>query len=108
VNDILAHATYSGVARDTLLRRALFAVDELTGLISATALVRPSKSILDVNVKSVRNKWKDKAFAAAINRQDIELGAAELGVELSEHIGIVLEAMKGIAEALGLAGQPAQ
>ncbi len=105
VNDVLAHAGYSGVARDTNLRKALFAVDELTGLISAVALVRPSKSILDVKVKSVRNKWKDKAFAAAINRQDIELGAAELGVDLSEHIAVVLEAMQGIAADLGLAGE---
>jgi len=103
--DVLAHATYSGVPRNTRLRQALFAVDELTGLISAVALVRPSKSILDVTVKSVRNKWKDKAFAAAINRQDIELGAAELGVDLNEHISVVLTAMQGIAAELGLAGQ---
>jgi putative nucleotidyltransferase with HDIG domain len=104
INDILAHADYSDVPRDSRLRRALFAVDELTGLISATALVRPSKSIMDVTVKSVRNKWKDRAFAAAINRQDIERGAAELGVDLAEHIGFVLAAMQGIAGELGLAG----
>jgi putative nucleotidyltransferase with HDIG domain len=106
--DLLSHADYSGIPRDTLLRKALFAVDELTGLISAVALVRPSKSILDVTVKSVRNKWKDKAFAAGVNRQDIERGAAELGVDLNEHIGLVLEAMQANAEALGLLGQPAQ
>ncbi|NPV08781.1 MAG: HDIG domain-containing protein [Anaerolineae bacterium] len=106
VQDVLSHAQYAGVPRDTLLRKALFAVDELTGLISAVALVRPSKSIMDVKVKSVRNKWKDKAFAAAINRQDIEQGAAELGVELNEHIAVVLEAMQGIADDLGLAGEP--
>ena len=105
VQDLLSHATYSGVPRDTRLRQALFAVDELTGLISAVALVRPSKSILDVTVKSVRNKWKDKAFAAAISRQDIEQGAAELGIDLGEHISVVLAAMQGIADELGLAGQ---
>lgn len=107
VTDVLSHADYAGVPRSSLLQKALFAVDELTGLITATALVRPSKSILDVTVKSVRNKWKDKAFAAGVNRADIERGAAELGVDLNEHIGIVLEAMKGIAEELGLAGQAA-
>lgn len=106
IQDVLSHAQYAGVPRDTALRKALFAVDELTGLISAVALVRPSKSIMDVKVKSVRNKWKDKAFAAAINRQDIEQGAAELGVELNEHIAVVLEAMQGIADDLGLAGKP--
>ncbi|MHB0876794.1 MAG: HD domain-containing protein [Anaerolineae bacterium] len=105
VLDVLSHASYAGVPRDTRLRQALFAVDELTGLISAVTLVRPSKSIADVTVKSVRNKWKDKAFAAAINRHDIEQGAAELGVDLSEHISTVLEAMRGIAADLGLAGQ---
>ncbi len=104
--DLLSHADYADIPRDTPLRKALFAVDELTGLISAVALVRPSKSILDVKVKSVRNKWKDKAFAAAINRRDIERGAADLGIELNEHIAIVLEAMQGIADDLGLAGPP--
>jgi predicted hydrolase (HD superfamily) len=87
------------------MARALFAVDELTGLIVAVALVRPSKSIMDVKVKSVKKKWKDKSFAAGVNRQDIEEGAAELDVELSEHIAIVLEAMQGIADELGLAGR---
>ena len=105
VQDVLSHAEYAGVPRETPLRKALFAVDELTGLISAVTLVRPSKSIVDVTVKSVRNKWKDKAFAAAINRHDIEQGAAELGVDLNEHIATVLEAMRGIASELGLAGQ---
>ena len=107
VTDVLSHADYAAMPRDTLLRKTLFAVDELTGLITATALVRPSKSILDVTIKSVRNKWKDKAFAAGVNRGDIERGAAELGVDLGEHIGTVLEAMKGIAEELGLVGQAA-
>lgn len=87
------------------MEKVLYAIDELTGLIVATALVRPSKSVLDMKVKSVKKKWKDKAFAAGVNRQDIEEGAAELGVELSEHIAIVLEAMQGIADELGLAGR---
>ena len=105
IQDVLSHASYVKVARDTLLRKALFAVDELTGLITAVALVRPSKSILDVKVKSVKKKWKDRSFAAGANREDIEAGAATLGVELSEHIGVVLEAMKGIAPELGLDGR---
>ncbi|MCR4407987.1 MAG: HDIG domain-containing protein [Anaerolineae bacterium] len=104
VRAVLSHARYSGVNRDSLLEKTLFAVDELTGLIVAVALVRPSKSILDVEVKSVRKKWKDKSFAAGASREDIEQGAAELGVELNEHIGVVLEAMKGIADELGLRG----
>lgn len=106
VQDVLAHASYvEGVARDTRLRQVLCAVDELTGLIMAVALVRPSKSILDVEVKSVKKKWKDRAFAAGANREDIEAGAATLGVGLDEHIGIVLEAMKGIAAGLELDGR---
>ena len=100
-----AHAPeLTGVTLDTNMEKAIYAVDELTGLITATALVRPSKSILDVQVSSVRKKWKDKAIAAAIKREDIQDGAARLGVELSEHIDIVLEAMKAIAAELGLAG----
>lgn len=98
------HATYTGIPRDTLMAKALFAVDELTGLIVAVALVRPSKSILDVKVKSVRKKWRDKAFARGVNREDIEQGAEELGIPLPEHIALVLEAMKGIADDLGLRG----
>lgn len=108
IQDVLSHADYAGVPRETLLRKALFAVDELTGLIIAVALVRPSKSILDVNVSSVRKKWKDKAFAAGVNREDVERGAADLGVELWEHVEIVLEAMKGIAAELELDGRLAQ
>jgi predicted hydrolase (HD superfamily) len=84
---------------------ALYAVDELTGLIMAVGYVRPSKDIRDVELKSVQKKWKDKLFAAAINRTDIEAGAAELGVDLWEHVGVVLEAMKGIAADLGLDGR---
>ena len=98
------HAPYLGIPRTTLMAKALFAVDELTGLITAVALVRPSKSIMDVKVKSVKKKWKDGAFARGVNRADIERGAAELGADLSEHIAVVLEAMQGIADQLGLAG----
>ena len=104
VEGVISHADYAGVPRDTRLKKTLYAVDELTGLIIAVALVRPSKSILDVKVKSVRKKWKDKAFARGANRADIERGAEDLGVELWEHVGIVLEAMKGVAADLGLAG----
>jgi putative nucleotidyltransferase with HDIG domain len=105
VLDVLSHADYVGLPRDTPLRQVLYAVDELTGLVAAVALVRPSKSIQDVKVRSVRKKWKDKAFAAGVNRQDVEEGAEALGVELSEHIGIVLQAMQGIAAELELDGR---
>ena len=105
VLDVLSHADYVGVPRDTQLRKTLYAVDELTGLVAAVALVRPSKSIMDVKVRSVRKKWKDRSFAAAVNRQDIEEGAAALGVELSDHISTVLLAMQGIAAELELDGR---
>jgi putative nucleotidyltransferase with HDIG domain len=106
VGDVLSHASYvEDAPRDTRLRQALYAVDELTGLIIAVALVRPSKNIADVKLKSVKKKWKDRAFAAGANRQDIEEGATALGIELSEHIGIVLEALKGIAADLELDGR---
>lgn len=105
VQDMLSHASYGDTPLDTLRRRTLFAVDELTGLIQATALVRPSKNILDVEVSSVRKKWKDKAFAAAVSRADIEQGAAQLGVDLWEHVALVLEALKGIAAELELDGR---
>ncbi len=105
IHNILSHAAdYTNVPRETLRDKALYAVDELTGLIAAVALVRPSKNIADVTVKSVKNKWKDRAFAAGVNRQDIEKGAAELGVELWEHVGVVLAAMQAHAAELGLAG----
>jgi len=105
IRAILAHATeVTGVERETDLEKALYAVDELTGLITATALVRPSKNIADVNVSSVKKKWKDKAFAAAIDRTEIEHAAADLGVPLDEHIGVVLQAMQAIALTLGLDG----
>jgi len=101
---ILGHATYSGVPRVTRMAKALFAVDELTGLITATALVRPSKSVHEVDARSVRKKMKDKAFARGVNRDDVINGAADLGVDLDWHIQFVIDAMKGHAEALGLAG----
>ena len=103
---ILGHATYSGVSRDTRMARALFAVDELTGLITATALVRPSRSIHEVEARSVRKKMKDKAFAKGVSRDDVILGAQELGVDLDEHIQFVVDAMRGAAESLGLGGTP--
>ena len=104
VQAILGHATYSGVERETQMAKTLFAVDELTGLVTATALVRPSKSVLEVEAKSVRKKMKDKAFARGVNRDDVVNGAADLGVDLDEHIAFVIAAMQGVAPALGLAG----
>jgi len=99
---ILAHAEHTGASRDTTLKKCIFAVDELTGLIVAVALVRPSKKLADVNVRSVVKKWKEKSFAAGVDREIIERGAEELGVELAEHIETVLKAMQGISEKLGL------
>jgi len=101
---ILGHATYTGVPRETRMARALFAVDELTGLITATALVRPSRSVLEVDARSVRKKMKDKAFARGVNRDDVVQGAAELGIDLDEHITFVILAMQRNAAVLGLAG----
>jgi len=101
---ILGHATYCGVPRVTRMAKALFAVDELTGLITATALVRPSRSVHEVDARSVRKKMKDKAFARGVNRDDVVAGAADLGVELDWHIQFVVDAMRGRAEALGLGG----
>jgi len=102
VHAIKAHADFTGVPRESLLDKALFAVDELTGLIVATALVQPGRSLGEVKVKSVRKKMKDRSFARGVSREDIARGAEELGVELDEHIGVVLEAMQGIAAELGL------
>lgn len=99
---ILSHAPHTGEPRDTLVKKALFACDEITGLITTTALVRPSKKIADVEIKSIKKKWKDKAFARGVDRSDVELGAQELGVELWEHVDFVLQAMKEISDDLGL------
>jgi predicted hydrolase (HD superfamily) len=103
---ILGHAEYSGVPRDTLMAKALFACDELAGFITACSLVRPDK-IAALEAKSVRKRMKDKAFARSVNREDITQGAEELGVPLEEHIAFCIEAMRGIAAQLGLDNSPA-
>jgi putative nucleotidyltransferase with HDIG domain len=106
VRAVLSHATeVTGVKRESKMEKTLYAVDELTGLIAAVALVRPSKDIRDVKLKSVKKKWKAKAFAPGVHRQEIEDGAADLGVDLNEHIQIVLKAMQDAAAELGLDGQ---
>ncbi|HLH07398.1 MAG TPA: HD domain-containing protein [Terriglobales bacterium] len=102
---ILSHADYSGVKRETQMEKALFACDELAGFITATALVKPNKSLAEVDARSIRKKMKDKAFARTVNRDDIVNGAADLGVDLDEHITFCIEAMKTIAGELGLAGK---
>jgi len=104
VRAILSHANHTGYPRETLMQKALFACDEITGLITAVALVRPSRSLMDLKVKSVKKKWKDKHFAAGANRTEMEEGAEEFGVELWEHVGNVIEAMRRVAPELGLAG----
>ncbi|PYP91634.1 MAG: HAD family hydrolase [Candidatus Angelobacter sp. Gp1-AA117] len=104
---ILSHADYSGVKRETNMEKALFACDELAGFITASALVKPGKSLAEVDAKSVRKKMKDKAFARSVSRDDIINGAADMGIDLEEHIAFCIEAMKGIASELGLAGQAA-
>ena len=104
---ILGHAQYCGVARVTPMAKTLFAVDELTGLITATALVKPTKSVHDVDAKSVRKKMKDKAFARGVSREDVIQGAEELVVDLDEHIAFVIQAMQKNADAIGLAGTAA-
>ena len=101
---ILGHANYTGVPRESAMARTLFAVDELTGLITATALVKPSRSVHDVDARSVRKKMKDKAFARGVSRDDVIRGAEELGVDLDEHIGFVIAAMQSCAAELGLQG----
>jgi putative nucleotidyltransferase with HDIG domain len=101
---ILSHADYSGVKRESRMEKTLYACDEIAGFITASALVKPNKSLAEVEAKSVRKKMKDKAFARSVNRDDIINGAADLGVDLEEHIAFCIEAMKGIAEELGLGG----
>jgi putative nucleotidyltransferase with HDIG domain len=107
LNAIMGHALYTGTPRTTPIAKTLFAVDELTGLITATALVRPSRSVHEVDARSVRKKMKDKAFARGVSRDDVVNGAADLGVDLDEHIAFVVAAMQRAADALGLAGSPA-
>jgi putative nucleotidyltransferase with HDIG domain len=101
---IRSHAEYLGLKRKSLMDKSLFAVDELVGFITAVALVRPNKNIAEVKVSSVKKKLKDKAFARSVNREDIREGTADLGVPLDEHIAFVIEAMKSVADRLGLAG----
>ena len=101
---IMGHADYTGIARETLMAKTLFAADELTGFVTAVALVRPNKSIFEVEVPSVRKKMKDKGFARQVNRDDIVNGADQLGVPLEEMIGEVIEALQSNADALGLRG----
>ncbi len=101
---ILSHANYSGVARESELEKALFACDELAGFLTACTLVKPHKSIFEVEARSVRKKMKDKAFARSVNREDIVAGAAALGVDLEEHIAFAITAMQARADELGLRG----
>jgi putative nucleotidyltransferase with HDIG domain len=107
VQDILSHAERTGVPRDNLRRKALHACDEITGLITAVALVRPSRSLYDLEASSVKKKWKDKAFAAGTDRHEMEQAAGEFGVEPWEHVQNVILAMRRIAPELGLAGEVA-
>ena len=104
---IMGHDAYTGVARATRMARTLFAVDELCGLVTACALVRPSRSVNDLEPSSVKKKMKDKAFARGVSREDVVNGAAELEVELDAHIGFVIDAMRARAALLGLAGSGA-
>lgn len=106
IRAILSHADHTGVPRETLMEKALFACDEITGLITAVALVRPSRSLLDLTSKSVKKKWKDRAFAAGANRDEIEQAAADFGVPLWEHVDQVILAMRTIAKELYLEGNP--
>ncbi len=104
---VMSHAEYTGVTRDTPMEKALFACDELAGFITAVALIKPGKSLAEVDAKSVRKRMKDKAFARKVNREDIINGAADLGVDLDEHIAFCIEALQGIADQLGLDGSAA-
>ena len=106
IHAILTHADYLNIPRLTPMEKTLYAVDELTGLITAATLVRPSRSIQDLEVSAVKKKMKDKAFARQVNRDDITRGAADMGVDLDQHIGFVIEAMRAVAPDLGLEGQP--
>jgi len=104
VRAVLSHAEHTGVPRETRMEKALAACDEITGLITAVALVRPSRSLYDLNASSVKKKWKDKTFAAGANRSEIEAAASDLGIPLWEHVENVIAAMRSIAPALGLEG----
>jgi putative nucleotidyltransferase with HDIG domain len=104
IRAILAHADHTGVPRESRMEKALYACDEVTGLITAVALVRPSRSLLDLEASSVKKKWKDRAFAAGANRDEIQKAAAEFEIELWEHVGNVIQSMRQIAPELGLVG----
>jgi putative nucleotidyltransferase with HDIG domain len=108
IHAILSHADHTGIPRLNMMERALYACDEITGLITAVALVRPSKSILDMEARSVKKKWKDRAFAAGANREEIAKASEEFGVELWEHVDNVILAMRRIAPELDLVGQAPQ
>ena len=103
VRAVLSHGNHTGIPRETPMEKALFACDELSGFVTAVALVRPTKSLSETSVRSVKRKMKDKAFARSINRGDLIAGAQELGVDLDEHIAFVIEALKPVAAHLGLA-----
>lgn len=105
IEAVKGHAPYLDVERETRMAKALFAVDELTGLIVACTLVRPTKDIHDLEVESVEKKWDSKSFASGVNREDIEVGMEELGVDFEEHVGLVIDAMTSIADELELAGE---
>lgn len=104
IRAIQSHAEHTGVPRETLMEKALFACDEVSGLITAVALVRPSHSLHDLEVSSVKKKWKDRLFAAGANREEMEQAATALGIDLWEHVGNMITAMRKIAPELGLAG----
>ena len=104
IRAIMSHADHTGVPRQTRMEKALYACDEVTGLVTAVALVRPSRSLLDLEPSSVKKKWKDRAFAAGANREEIQKAAAEFGIELWEHVGNVIKAMRRVAPELGLVG----
>ena len=104
IRAVMSHADHTGVPRQTRMEKALYACDEVTGLITAVALVRPSRSLMDLEASSVKKKWKDKGFAAGANRDEIQKAATEFGIELWEHVGNVIQAMRLIAPELGLVG----
>ncbi len=108
ITAVISHADYSGIPRETPLQKVLFACDELCGFITAAALIRPTKSVLDLEASSVRKRMKDKAFARQVRREDIVKGAEELGVDLNEHIAFVIQALRGVADELGLRGTVGQ
>lgn len=105
IKAILSHADHTNIPRETTMEKALFACDEITGLVTAVALVRPSRSLYDLEAKSVKKKWKDKAFAAGANRKEIEMATKEFGIELWEHVSNIILAMRTIAPQIGLEGQ---